>query len=89
LRSLGIHFNSPRQNLAAEEDVPLVGRQGLEAEFNGFLDVGDRLFQRGPLRLAALQLSLAHDQSPAPSGKDLWGGAPAPLPAPRPAFSCP
>jgi hypothetical protein len=53
--SLGIHFDRRSQNFAAEEDVALVDRQGLEIKFDGFFNVSGSLFKRRSLRLAALQ----------------------------------
>ncbi len=52
---LGIYFDRCCQNLAAEENVPLIGRQDFKIKADGLLDIGNRLFQRGPLRLAPLQ----------------------------------
>ena len=39
----------------AEEDVPLVSRQGFQVQLDCFFNVRDRFFERVPLRLASFQ----------------------------------
>ena len=53
--SSGIHLNGCCEDLAAEENIPLVRRQRFEVHLDRFFVVRDYLFDRVALRLASLQ----------------------------------